>query len=146
MIKFETALGGKTLQISAYAENVVRVRVSDNFEPTLFERYNIYRKPDETGEALECGVKTGKLSVEYKDGKIFFASDKFARSIDLDNSKVSEVKAYMNEKLNAFHDEHVVIIGSEDEEQLEAKTKEFQLDPKYFTVNTEKDQIGRAHV
>ena len=69
MIKFETALADKTLQISVYAENVIRVRVSDKFEPTLFERYNIYRKPDETGEATANGVRTGKLSVEYKEGK-----------------------------------------------------------------------------
>jgi hypothetical protein len=51
MVKFETALAGKTLELSVYAENIVRVRVSENFEPTLFERYGIYRKPDETGEA-----------------------------------------------------------------------------------------------
>ena len=43
MVKFETALGGKTLELSVYAENIVRVRVSENFEPTLFERYGIYR-------------------------------------------------------------------------------------------------------
>ena len=70
MIKFETALAEKTLQISVYSENIVRIRVSDKFEPTLFERYNIYRTPDETGEATQRGVRTGKLSVEYKDGKI----------------------------------------------------------------------------
>lgn len=139
MVKFETALGGKTLELSVYAENVVRVRVSESFEPTLFERYGIYKKPEDKGEVTECGVKTGKLSVEYKGGKIVFASDKFERSIDLDNSEVAEIKEYMNHKLNAFHDEHVVIIGSEDEEQIEAKTKEFQLDPKYITVNTEND-------
>ena len=125
MVKFETALGGKTLELSVYAENIVRVRVSENFEPTLFERYGIYRKPEEMGEVTENGVKTGKLSVEYRDGKVYFSSDKFTRSIDLDNSKVAEVKAYMNERLNGFHDEHVVIIGSEDEEQLEQKTQEF---------------------
>ena len=139
MIKFETALADKTLQISVYAENIVRIRLSEKFEPTLFERYNIYRKPDETGEALINGVRTGKLSVEYRDGKIYFSSDKFTRSIDLDNSRVDEVKDYMNERLNGFHDEHVVIIGSEDEEQLEQKTKEFQVDPKYITVKTEQD-------
>ncbi len=139
MVKFETALADKALQISVYAENIIRIRVSENFEPTLFERYNIYRKPEETGEALINGVRTGKLSACYRDGKIYFSSDKFERSIDLDNSMVCEVKEYMNERLNAFHDEHVVIIGSEDEEQLEQKTKEFQVDPKYITVKTEND-------
>lgn len=139
MMKFETAFEGKTLQLSVYAENIVRIRISSDFEPTLLERYKIYRKPDETGEVLENGVRTGKLTVTYKDGKICFASDKFSRSIDLDNSKTAEVKAYMNERLNEFHDEHVVIIGSEDEEQLEAKIAEFQFDPKYITINTEDD-------
>ena len=92
MIKFETAFEGKTLQLSVYAENIVRIRISNDFEPTLLERYKIYRKPDETGEVLENGVRTGKLSVTYKDGKIQFASDKFNRSIDLDNSKTAEIK------------------------------------------------------
>ncbi len=139
MVKFETALADKAVQISVYAENIIRVRVSEKFEPTLFERYNIYRKPEETGEAFINGVRTGKLSACYRDGKIYFSSDKFERSIDLDNSGVAEVKEYMNERLNGFHDEHVVIIGSEDEEQLEQKTKEFQTDPKYITVKTEQD-------
>ena len=139
MVNFETIFGRKKLQISSYAENVVRIRVSENFEPTLFEQYKIYRAPEETGEAIVGGVQTGKLKVTYEDGKITFASDKFSRVIDLDNSKVTEIKDYMNEKLNAFHDEHVVIIGSEDEEQLETKTKEFQTDPKYITVKTDND-------
>ena len=139
MIKFETAFEGKTLQLSVYAENVVRIRISNDFEPTLFERYQIYRKPDETGEALKNGVRTGKLTATYKDGRVTFSSDKFTRSIDLRNPKTAEVKAYMNNRLNDFHDEHVVIIGSEDVEQLEAKTSEFQTDPKYITIHTEDD-------
>ena len=114
MIKFETPFEGKTLQLSVYAENIVRIRISDAFEPTLFEKYQIYRKPDKTGKVLENGVHTGKLSVTYKDGQLSFSSDKFHRSIDLRNPEVAEIKAYMNEKLNEVHDEHVVIIGSED--------------------------------
>ena len=88
MVNFETIFGRKKLQISSYAENVVRIRVSENFEPTLFEQYKIYRAPEETGEAIAGGVQTGKLKVTYEDGKITFASDKFSRVIDLDNSKV----------------------------------------------------------
>ena len=139
MVKFETTFENKKLQISVYAENIVRVRVSENFEPTLFETYNIYRKPDEAGENIANGVQTGKLKVTYEDGKINFSSDKFNRVIDLDNSAVSEIKDYMNTRLNGFHDEHVVIIGSEDEEQIEAKTVEFQTEPKYITVKTDND-------
>lgn len=139
MVKFETTFENKKLQISVYAENIVRVRVSENFEPTLFETYNIYRKPDEAGENIANGVHTGKLKVTYEDGKINFSSDKFNRVIDLDNSAISEIKDYMNTRLNGFHDEHVVIIGSEDEEQIEAKTVEFQTEPKYITVKTDND-------
>ena len=139
MVNFETVFGRKKLQISVYAENVVRIRVSENFEPTLFEKYKIYRAPDETGENVIDGVKSGKLKVTYESGKIKFSSDKFNRVIDLDNSNVGEIKEYMNDRLNAFHDEHVVIIGSEDEEQLESKTMDFQTDPKYITVKTDKD-------
>lgn len=139
MMKFETAFEDKTLQLSVYAENIVRIRISKDFEPTLLERYKIYHEPEQTGEVIENGVRTGNLSVTYKDGKINFSSNKFSRSIDLDNSNVAHVKEYMNKELNEFHDEHVVIIGSEDEEQLEAKTAEFQFDPKYFTIHTDKD-------
>lgn len=139
MVIFDTIFERKKLQISVYAENVVRIRVSDNFEPTLFEKYKIYRSPDETGETVIDGVKTGKLKVTYEGGKIKFSSDKFERVIDLANPNVGEIKNYMNERLNGFHDEHVVIIGSEDEEQLETKTVDFQTDPKYITVKTEND-------
>ncbi len=141
MTQFQTAHSGKTLQISAYAENIVRIRISDNFEPTLSERYQLYRSPDKVGEALENGVRTGKLTVVYEDGNIRFSSDKFSRSISLDNSHLAEVKEMMNEKLNGFHDEHVVIIGSEDVEQLEAKTVDFQTDPKYITVHTDETDL-----
>ena len=34
--------GGRELRVSAYSENVLRVRVSEKFEETLFERYGIY--------------------------------------------------------------------------------------------------------
>ena len=88
MVNFETIFGRKKLQISSYAENVVRIRVSENFEPTLFEKYKIYRAPDETGENVIDGVKSGKLKVTYESGKIKFSSDKFNRVIDLDNSNV----------------------------------------------------------
>ncbi|MGN1095235.1 MAG: hypothetical protein ACI4QR_02485, partial [Eubacteriales bacterium] len=139
MVKFETGFAGKTLQISVYAENIVRIRLGEKFEPTLFERYRIYRKPDETGELTENGVRTGKLSAVFSDGKIEISSDKFTRTIDLDNSNTDAVKKYMNDRLNGFHDEKVVIIGSEDEEQKEANVIDFQTDPKYITIKTGKD-------
>ena len=138
MVKFETGYAGKTLQISVYAENIVRIRISDSFEPTFFEKYRIYKPAEETGTLSENGVTTGKLTVKFEDGAIKFSSDKFSREIKLENSELSEIKSYMNERLNGFHDEKVVIIGSEDEEQLEAKTVDFQTDPKYITVKTEK--------
>lgn len=139
MVKFETGYAGKTLQISVYAENIVRIRISDSFEPTFFEKYRIYKPAEETGILSENGVTTGKLTAKFEDGAIKFSSDKFSREIKLENSELSEIKGYMNERLNGFHDEKVVIIGSEDEEQLEAKTVDFQTDPKYITVKTEKD-------
>ena len=48
MVKFETGYAGKTLQISVYAENIVRIRISDSFEPTFFEKYRIYKPAEET--------------------------------------------------------------------------------------------------
>ena len=41
MASFSVDLGGKKLLISAYAKNIVRIRVSDKFEPTLFEKYGM---------------------------------------------------------------------------------------------------------
>ncbi len=141
MVKYEGEYSGKTLQLSVYAENIVRVRMSDDFAPSFFERYNIYKPAVECGEPIANGVKTGKLSASFENGVVKFSSDKFAREIVLDNSAVAEIKDYMNERLNGFHDEKVVIIGSEDVEQLEAKTVDFQTDPKYITVKTQNDRF-----
>ena len=47
MDAFVCELGDRKLSVSAWAEDVVRVRISRDLEPTLFERYGIFTKPDE---------------------------------------------------------------------------------------------------
>ena len=37
MINKDFAFGEKILRLTAYAENVIRVRISDKFEPTLLK-------------------------------------------------------------------------------------------------------------
>ena len=139
MVKYEIPFGNQTLQLSVFAENIVRVRLSKTFEPTLFEKYKIYREPDTVGELISNGVQTGDLSVTYEDGNVVFSSNKFKRSISLSSPEINEIKSYMNQRLNHFHDERVVIIGYEEEEQPDVKIAEFQTDPKYFTIHTEND-------
>ncbi|MBQ9511163.1 MAG: DUF5110 domain-containing protein [Clostridia bacterium] len=131
-------LGDKTLKISAYAENIVRVWVSRDFAPTLFERYNIYRKPDETGDEIENGVKTGELSVTFSDGKLSFSSGKFARTMQF-GEHVDEMKKYMDEKLCGLRPEYRQIIG--DEAKRNYGTVDFETDPKYVTFSTEGEKF-----
>ena len=39
--------GDKCVRITACAENAVRIRVGDERGESLFDRYGLYRKPDE---------------------------------------------------------------------------------------------------
>ena len=39
---FSAKVNGRELRLSAYSKNVIRIRVSDDFNDTLFERYGIY--------------------------------------------------------------------------------------------------------
>ncbi len=87
----EFELGGKKLRISAFSDNAVRIRISDDFKPTYFERYKIYNEPDENaGELLTNGIKAGDLAVTYENGVITMKSPRFERKISLDNSAVAE--------------------------------------------------------
>lgn len=131
-------VGGKVLRISAYAENTVRIRLSEDFEPSLFERYGIYHKAEDCGEELPDGVKTGKLSVRFDGEKIVFASDKFTRTISI-GKDVGDVKSYMDEKLEGLRPSYIQIIG--DEAKRNYGTVNFETDPKFITVSTEGEKF-----
>ena len=105
MINKDFAFGEKTLRLTAYAENVIRVRISDKFEPTLFERYGIWRKPDEQAGKLvsaKNGVLAGFLYAEYSDGAIIFSSDGFERKIELSCGDASNIRKYFEDNLSGM--------------------------------------------
>ncbi len=68
------SLGGKTLRLSVYAENIIRVRVSKSFELSLFERYKVFKEPEETGEKTANGVRTGRLDVAFDGADLVIAN------------------------------------------------------------------------
>ena len=131
---FSADLGGKELRISAYSKDIVRVRVSADFEPTLFERYGIYNPADCEGTSVDGGVKAGNLSVVYKDGKIVFSSKKFTREIEI-GKDIASVTQYMNDRLCNLRPEYRQIIG--DEAKRNYGTVDFEKDPKYIEISTD---------
>ena len=126
--------GGRELRVSAYSENVLRVRVSEKFEETLFERYGIYYPADCGGELVGGGIRAGKLFAEYKDGKIVFSTDRFTRVMEI-GQDIAGVKAYIDEKLGGFRPGYRQIIG--DEAKRNYGTVDFERDPKYIEILTE---------
>lgn len=130
-------LGGKTLRISAFSDNAVRIRISRDFEPTYFEKYGIYNKPDENaGVVTDNGITAGELAVTYNDGVITMKSPRFERKISLNNSAVSEKLAYFNDKLTDFRPERKKIVGDTTEDDV-IEYVDFEKDPKYITIKTE---------
>ena len=130
---FNAEIGEKRLEISAYSENIVRIRIGD-LSQSLFDRYGIYNKPKkDTGMDIDNGIRAGKLSVVYVDGKIIFASPKFRREITI-GEDVDGVRAYMDEKLGGLRPEYRQIIG--DEAKRNYGTIDFVKDPKYIEIST----------
>lgn len=134
MASFSVDLGGKKLVVSAYAKNIVRFRISDNFEPTLFEKYGIYRPAEDCGELTDDGLLVGDLLVRFDDGKIVFLSKRTERKITI-GENVAHVRAYMDKKLGGLRPEYRQIIG--DEAKRNYGTTDFEKDPKYIELETE---------
>lgn len=138
MINKDFAFGEKILRLTAYAENVIRVRISDKFEPTLFERYGIWRAPDENAGKLAStknGVLSGFLYAEYSEGVLTFSSDAFERKINLACGDAGEVRKYFEDNLCGMRPSRAQVIG--DYSEWERKTVDFTKDPKYFSMKTE---------
>ena len=68
MLNKDFAFGEKTLRLTAYAENVIRVRISDKFEPTLFERYGIMCRG-----GIHCAPLMHKRLGTLKSGAVRFS-------------------------------------------------------------------------
>lgn len=136
---FSAPLGDYELRLYPYAKNVIRVRVSRNFNESLFERYGIYTPAAENyGDVTSDGVKSGDLCAAYKDGDIVFATNMFIRKITI-GKDVDKVKAYFDEKLCGLRPEYRQIIG--DEAKRNYGTVEFAKDPKYIEINTEGEKF-----
>ena len=63
-----SAFEGKTLQLSVYAENIVRIRISSDFEPTLLEQ-------------IETIDPKNEYPVYYNDYKEYWILDKEDKKI-----------------------------------------------------------------
>lgn len=135
---FSVDLGGKELRVSAYSNNVVRVRVSADFEPTLFERYGIYHKADDCGKADGGTLQAGELFARLDGDDIVFSFGGTERTIKI-GKDTERVTAYMNEKLGGLRPEYRQIIG--DEAKRNYGTVEFEKDPKYIELFTEGEKF-----
>ncbi len=134
----EFLLGERRVRLTAYAENIIRVCVSETFTPSLFDRYGLYRKPEEAGEEIENGIKAGDLSVIYADGTLTVRSPRMERTISLSSDDTDAVKTYFNEKLNGMRPLPKQIIGEEAKRGY--GSVDFQTDPKYFTLSGVEDE------
>lgn len=148
MNEFVCPLGDGALSISSFDSNVIRVRISRDFKPTLFERYGIFTKPkDEGGEVIKNGVRSGNLTVKYEDGEICFETPKVRRKISLVNDCLDQKRAFFEERTMNFRPERKQIVG--DEGESEVKTADFIRDPKYFTLLTKGETfygLGESNV
>lgn len=136
----EFLMGEKRVRLTAYAEGIVRVRVSCDFEKSLFDRYNLYRKPEETcGAAVENGLAAGGLTVAFLDGMITFGTDRFERKMDVRCTDTDSVKAYFNETLGGMRPPQKQIIGEDAKRGFGAV--DFQQNPKYITVAGIADEL-----
>ena len=127
-------LGERKLRVSVYSKNVLRVRVSEKFEDTLFERYGIYNPPDFEGELKDGAVSAGALSASYENGVLTFGTDKFSRTLEI-GKDIAGAKAYIDEKLGGLRPEYRQIIG--DEAKRNYGTTDFERDPKYIEITTD---------
>ncbi len=138
----------KKIQLSTYSDNIVRIRVGKDFEPTYFEKYGVWKQADECGVVTNDGVKAGNLSVvAHSDGTVTISSDIFVRSFDFNQRDVDSVKTYFNNTLKDMRPERKQIIG--DEEVWKQTLKDFQVDPKYVTLKTENEKfygLGESNV
>ncbi len=126
-------LGGKKVRIIAYSDRIIRVQAGEELKESLFDRYNLYRKPDEAcGTDIEDGVQVEGLAVTYADGVITFKTDRVTRTVNLKTPDTEAVKTYFNTELNGMRPSPKQIIGEDAKRSY--GTVDFQKNPKYFTI------------
>ena len=130
----EWVFGSGRVRITAYSNNAVRIRLSCDFGESLFDRYHLYRKPDdEAGRLLENGIAAGDLSVTFSDGILTFGTEKFERKMDVRCIGTETIKAYFNEALDGMRPPQKFIIGEDAKRGF--GVVDFQQNPKYAILS-----------
>ena len=138
MIK-EFTFGGKKVRLTAYADRIVRVHAGETLTESLFDRYNLLRKPDENvGADIENGIAVDGLSVTFADGVVTFKTDRVTRTVDLATPETEAIKEYFNTELGGMRPSPKQIIGEDAKRSY--GTVDFQKNPKYFTVRGIEDE------
>lgn len=128
----------RTLEISSCAENMIRIRLSDDFAPTLYERYHIYRHASEdAGEATEDGrgIRSGMLSVSADGDELCIRLPHGERRIQLFPRSDPETVRYFDEMFDGFHLPHKKILGSDLDNP--EKRENFHKKPHHLILHTE---------
>jgi hypothetical protein len=94
MMQKEFSFGEKRVLLTAYSDKIIRVQYSAPGAESLFDRYNLLVKPDETvGTEIENGISVDGLAVTFADGIVTFKTDRVTRTVDLANPETDAVKA-----------------------------------------------------
>lgn len=139
MASVQIPFHGKTLMISSCAENMTRFRLSDNFEPTLFERYHIFRHAgEEAGETAPdgTGIVSGNLAVTLDGDDIVLRTNGTERRISLFPQSDAQTETYFNERFDHFSIPFQQIIGNNMEEVSDSGIAGTHS-PKHITLHTE---------
>lgn len=129
---------GKKLMISSCADSIIRFRLSDTFEPTLFERYNIFRHSDEEAGQVASdgnGIVSGALSVTLDGDDIVLCADGTERRISLFPQSDAQTEAYFNERFDNFGIPFCQIVGNDMEEVSDNGIAD--QSPKHIALHTE---------
>ena len=118
MKELKLEMPGNTMKISAWAENVIRVRMSKDFKETLMERYSVLAPSTYDGGKLESDtVSSGRLIVRKYGNGIVFETPDCRRKIDFNYNVEKSVFDFFMEKTSNFRPERKQIIGDEDKQE-----------------------------
>ena len=129
------AFENKQVRLTAYGDRIIRIRISETPDSeSLFDRYGLYRKPDEAaGTLLADGISAGGLAVTFSDGIFTLSGDRFTRKLDVRCAQTEAVKAYFNDVLDGMRPPQKFIIGEDGKRGFGAV--DFQKKPKYAALS-----------
>lgn len=129
------AFENKQVRLTAYGDRIIRIRISETPDSeSLFDRYGLYRKPDEAaGTLLADGISAGGLAVTFSNGIFTLSGDRFTRKLDVRCAQTEAVKAYFNDVLDGMRPPQKFIIGEDGKRGFGAV--DFQKKPKYAALS-----------